>query len=731
MNCAGEPLISGFTPDSFYIPTPELVAGFSGTSFNTIATIVAWSVAEKSPDQYDLTPYLPKFDALVADGKCLIVLIDTGGRGLRTSLAQQYTNLQSIPQTSVPDWLNKYAGSLYAEDFYGGSETQLDFNNSASLARVEKFYAAIVPLLRARYTDKLVALAPCITTECEIKLSQKGFRWQSYGASAQLNFGNFLTAQGKTTARMPVIDYPNMLAAGNPRLEPLYPDLQKFREQSVANYACRLTAIIRASSVRALGYFGQIFSFTDGIYATGVIERASTCFDAIAIDYNFYNGHHVEVRPDIVAFLAAYASRLGYGSILVGLYLERFRDETTLLLNPTAYSAIEQSLRSIASNPAIAGVEIGNLTATEFNSIRNIKSMVRDLNRIRPATATATRKIAVYASVANFYLWQGDWSNDRQVLQDNLLATYTRLQANADYQVDIIGDLAMGSIDLQSYDLVVLPHITTMPDMARVNLLAYLRGGGKILTDIRLDDYLPTGALQHDSSFTQAMGIGARQAYPSGRTFTSIQGLATTLGASGNYSEQVVMAASAGFEIAYRLDGGHGEGLALQGSHSTVFGLLPLLLDSNREWANDFSISRWRACCNDRDRPTFDARADSAAQPLHQLVQIGDRIVVIGWLPTAAERRNQIAAMPAARAPRTSSSISSPICSTAAGSQPTRRQAASKMRRSGFEQPTSRALIEPRNSSPRPTRCRSALPLLSAHNGKRAARRSSASRTSG
>ena len=586
LNCAGSPVVAGFLADTFYQPPTSVLAGFKGTSFNTVSTIIAWSVTEKTPGQVDISPYIAQLDALANNGFCLIVLIDTSGRPLRTAVAAKFVDLNIIPSNTAPDWVGLYSAKPKSVDFFGNVRGSFDFNDLGSKARVDLFYEAVLPQLRARYGNKIIAVSPCVTGECEIKYGQRDFHWESYSDAAKADFTRWLTANNAPSGMLPIMNYPNQLGWGNPKPEPMYPYMQSFREDTLSKYACSLTAIIRKNSYPALGYFAQVFSFTDGIYATGAIEKTAQCFDAAALDYNFYNGYDVELKPEIPRFLTSYALRLGFKSIIVGLYAERFRNPTTGLVDPVAYKMITQSLAGIESSSGIAGVEVGNLEASEFANVTNIAGLVKAMNLV-PNTTAQTRKVAIYASLTNSYLWQGEWSDNRQIIQDNLIATYIRLRSNPSYQVDIIGDAEiarLSSAELAAYTLVVLPHISAMPKVVRTKLRAYFDGGGKLLADMRFDAYNSDGSVQLDQSFFHSIGIGASQAYPANKTFSS-ELSNRTLDKVDHYAEGFLMAPIPGFKIGYKLVNGGGEGILLQGPRSTVFGFLPLFVTGvNKAW---------------------------------------------------------------------------------------------------------------------------------------------------
>lgn len=379
--CHSQPIISSFVSDVFYQDSEKLVSSFRGTSFNTVATTLAWSVIEKQHRHVDLSMYYPQLDALTQAGYCLIVLIDTSGRAMRSDVAKILVkDITTIPLTSQPEWIGAFAPRAKAIDFFGTPSGTLDFEDAESFSLVKELYAAVLPELHHRYGSSIVAVSPCITSECEVKYSQVGFRWQSYGPLSQKAFRHQLVKWGIKPEDMPMMNYGNHLAAGNPRIQPLYPHMQTFRENSLRNYVCQLTKIIRSESLKSIGYFGETFTLGDGIFATGVIEKTAGCFDIAAIDYNFYNGHGVEFKPEIPAFMADYALSLGYSQVLVGLYMERFRDINTLKIDPRGYEILHKSLEHIHPDTRITGIEIGNLTGKEFTKLGYVTYLATEMS---------------------------------------------------------------------------------------------------------------------------------------------------------------------------------------------------------------------------------------------------------------------------------------------------------------------------------------------------------------
>ncbi|MBL8443803.1 MAG: hypothetical protein JNK52_07105 [Zoogloeaceae bacterium] len=588
--CQHGPIVSGFESDVFYHDPRTLVEGFDGSGINTVATTIAWSVVEAQHGHVDPSPYFPALDALVERGYCLILLLDSAGRAMHSDIARKYVaDLATIPESSRPGWLVEQVAELQAIDFYGGVSRSLEFENRVARDYAKVFYRGVIPALVERYGSHIVGFATCVTSECEIKYSQNGFRWESYSPLAQAAFRAYQQSLGLTPQNMPVMDFPNQLAGGLPREVEAYPVLQAFREDSLREHVCALSGVIGELGQRRIGYFGQPFAFPDGIYATGIIEKVVDCFDVAVIDYNFYNGYTVELRPEIPGFITDYALALGYAHVMVGMYAERFRDPASGTMDPRAYRVITDALGQVRPSSRILGAEVGNLTGREFSQLPDIARLVAGIRGETQPAVSGSPRVALYASIANSYLWQGEWSNERQLIQDNLLATYRALIALPGLEVVILADRHFaGEADpLAQVDVLVLPHLTTMPPGARAAIRTYIAGGGRVLADMQLDAFLPTGALQGDDSLQRQLGIAAQQAFAGAMGFRKGPQLLALPG-QRQYVAGFLLAPLPGFKVAFPAFKGNGEGVILQGPASTVFGYLPLLVEGRfADWARD------------------------------------------------------------------------------------------------------------------------------------------------
>lgn len=497
------PVLSKFAPDLDTEDVPGLLASLKGSPINVVSTTLAWRIVEPEEGRVDLAPYLPALDALAAEGYCLIVFLDSSGRGL-------INRQREVTRTpAYPGWLVDRVPQALAKDFFGGPAPQLDYFEPKHARALHRFYERTLRALRERYPDRILGVAPGIMGELEIKYYQGGFRWLSYTDAAQARFDAWRKAQGKPAAKMPVLAYGNPLSGGLPRVEPLMPDLMAFREQGVRDYACELTDLIRRAGFWAVGYFAQPLAFHDGIYATGVIERCAECFDAISIDYNFYNGYFTERRPELPAMLVDFALGLGYRNLIGGLYVERYRDPASGALDESILPVVKESIEALPRDRRILGLDIGGLLPREYPLLAKHGLTLSPAATPAGAGQGKRFKVGVLAARTNFLVWHGEWSNDRQLLVDALAGAWSALRELPDVEPHLLAEstILKDPSVLRGLDAVVLPHVTAVDDRVRAALVEYWKGGGRLVQDLRFDSFDAAGT-PRKGELDPVFGIG-------------------------------------------------------------------------------------------------------------------------------------------------------------------------------------------------------------------------------
>ena len=547
----------------------QLIDNLRAGGFNTAAFPVAWSIVEPENGRFDFNGYTNALDRLSAAGLVLIIVLDSSGREL--------IDIQrgSLLRRAIPDWLKELAPDSEAIDFMDIRGLNLDYNDTLHLAHLQDFYDQAVVFFMARYGSKIHAFVPGITHELEIKYSQYGYRWQSYTEAAQTAFGNWLQSQGKPAAKLPIIDYPNSIASGRPRQQALFPDLMRFREARAAEYACQLAAWIRQAGGRSGAYFGQSFSSHDAIYAVGVIEHVVDCFDSITVDFNYFNGYGIDPNPWVPALLVDYAHQLGYSEVAAGLYLERYYESGAADALERAWPVLQQTLRNIGRE-GVQNVEIGNLALADLSRLDQAFWAALEAD---PAQDWQARyKLGLVASKWTFYLWTGEHSYERNLLEDTLLASFRLLSEQADFDVAVLGERALLSQDLSRFDALILPHQTAVSEPAAQAIRRYYEQGGMLVQDVQYRSFEPDGTLREGWE-NDLFGIGGISWHQQPEKFLVAGRRLVLPPQSRMYFNYALLAPQPGYTLLMRRFNNPDQGLMLKGPRSLVFGFLPQLID--------------------------------------------------------------------------------------------------------------------------------------------------------
>ena len=540
------------------------------TGFNSVTLPVAWSVVEPEPGQFDLSPYYPALDRITASGLKLMIHLDASAREVLIFDGQ---DLYSSGTTGVPHWLIKQFPDASAMDSSGARAHNLDYADRQHLPDLERFYRATLAALQSRYGDRVTAVIPGLVHELELKYAQWGYRWQSYTAAAQLGFADWLSSAGQSPAPLPVVDYGNRLENYTPRVEPLFAEFMRYREQSLRDYVCHLTALIREYGYPAASYFGQTLSSHDAIYALGVIEEVVECLDEITVDYNYHDGWQLELNPYVLPVLVNYARNLGYSRVLAGLYLEWFyRSEQPF----DTYLPAAQDTLQLLNKEQTAGIEIGNVLFTELALLEQLQ--LKEYPQAVERSDAAGHRIGIVASKWTYYLWHGERSFGRNPIQDALLASYRLLHQQPDINVSVLGEAALLKQDLSSYDALLLPLQTTLSEAAAKAIRTYYEQGGKLIQDVQYRAFETDGSPRSgwENDLFGIAGISWHQQpdkfYVAGRR-------ASLPAQQRLYFNYTLLAPMPGYDLLMRRTNNLNQGLMLRGPRSLTFGFLPQLID--------------------------------------------------------------------------------------------------------------------------------------------------------
>ena len=541
--------------------------------FDTVTTTIAWSVVEPEPQQFDFSAYQRVLDRVTDSGFRLILILDSSMREL---LDQQIRETRRI---AVPDWLIERHPEAFAVDFSGQRSYNLDYADDNHRPLLARYYRRTLAWLRERYGDSVIAVAPGIMHELEIKYAQWGYRWQSHTEAAQQGFDDWLADRGLSPAPLPVIDYSNHVGQYRPREEPLFGPFMRYREAVLKEYACALTDLIREAGYTATGYFGQSHSAHDGIYALGIIEELTGCFDKVTVDYNYFDGWQVELDPHIIPLLVNYAYNLGYERVMAGLYLEKYYAPSGQFVGERLVVA-NRTLTRLERRPLV-GIEIGNVHFEELAQLG-----VLDLADFPPSQptipATARHRVGLVASKWTYYLWHGERSFGRNLLQDALLASYRLLDTAPDIEVAVLGEQALITQSLDQYEALVLPLQTAISDTALKAIRSYHANGGILVQDVQFNAFDIAGRPREGWS-NPLFGIDGISWHHESDTFV-VDGrrlqLPRQLRSPFTYA---LLAPQPGHRLLMRRFDNLESGLMLRGPRSLAFGFLPqLVADSGK-----------------------------------------------------------------------------------------------------------------------------------------------------
>ena len=545
----------------------ELLPTLKKMGFNTITAALVWREVEPRPGEFDFSRYQFALDYLRDNGFKVILILDSSGREL---LDLEY---QAMGSYAVPDWVWKQYPQALSMDFSDRTEYNLDFHDRQHVPLLERFYHKTLSYLQTHHSETIRAIVPGVMHELEIKYAQYGYRWQSYSPAARQGFATWLVQQGKAAANLPHMGYANNIESHTAAYQPLFADFMRYREQSVKHYVCRLTNIIRQYDLPAGGYFGQIFTSHDAIYALGVIEEVSDCFDHITVDYNYFDGWRVELNPYIPPLLVNYAYNLGYQHVIAGLYLEKYYHVPKRYVS--YYLNTIQETLNLLNKELPDGLEIANIRTSDLAPITPISTPKKPVHREKTKNPI---RVGIVASKWTYYLWIGEHSNKRNIIEDALIMAYRLLIQEHDFAVEILGERALLKQDLSRYDVLYLPHQTTLSNEVLALIEDYYKSGGRLAQDVQFNSYSLDGSKKVGWQ-NDLFGIAKMRWRQRDEKFI-YQGRRVMLpNQTRSYFSTVLLEAKPGYRITMPKFSRPARGLILRGPRTLALGFLPQLVD--------------------------------------------------------------------------------------------------------------------------------------------------------
>lgn len=443
------------------------------TPVNCIIIPVVWQDVEAEKGVFDFSYYDPIVNDIISKGYKLAIMLDASGR--RLPLASGHSHNSDLVH---PGWVEQDR-SLYAKDFMDYDARQLSFHSERAREYIKNFFAKTVEHYKDYPRDKLVAFAPGIQEEFELKYGQEGYRWRDFSDSALRDFRN------ETGFREPYVAGFTKVPMDQTKPWKGFAEYMSFRDKRLKDFVCDVVSPIREQGFRTLGYFGEIFAAHDGIYSTGAAGDMADCIDEAVIDYNFFDGYGQTFKVYKPAMMVNYMQNLGYSSVIAGLYVERRNRHINRYAGtePAMGGVIAQVLSIITSEGRFQGFELGGLAMGLTN---NLGTLINPLTEYAISSAPQDRKgrkIALAVSQANYDYYIGENKCSFNTAEESALRIYQILLEKTDHRVSVFSEktLRYKKDFLKGYDMVVVPYQDIMHSDLSDAVKKYIKKGGRVI----------------------------------------------------------------------------------------------------------------------------------------------------------------------------------------------------------------------------------------------------------
>jgi beta-galactosidase len=495
----------------------------------------------------------------------------------------------NMPQIAMPGWLSStLSDDIFATDIDGNAYGELDYSDAAHKPRLLRFYDRTLAFIQEVLGDRVFGLVTGINSELEIKYGQTQYRWRSYSRQASLAFDEWLAANGSEPGALPGVEFNNALSDFVPKIVPRFAEMMKFREEEIVRYITPLCDRIHAHGYKAIGYFGQFFTYHDAIYASGVVEACAEQFDIVSFDYNYYNGYEEVRNPWIVPAMVSFGRSAGYRQITLGLYVERFRNFQTNQLDVSILETLKDTLDCTDDGDDFVSIEIGGVETGDLPALRSSGLIASSGRPFEVAAALPTPepdaiRVAIVASFDTHYLWHGDFSSGRDCLSDVLTDTFRILRRSSAFAPRVVSarDLAAGRYGAADFDLLFFPHTLVMSEELIARLTVLAADGLPIAQDIGCGTFTPNGEVRELSALP-FLGLGGAEWFTQPGRFV-YDGAEIEVGEPGrSYFTYVRLAPGAGGQIWMPEVGAEGAGLIAVTGSALTFGFLPQIAGNGR-----------------------------------------------------------------------------------------------------------------------------------------------------
>ena len=491
--CVGESAINGQLPKIGYAELEDAgglethISEWKEEGISSLLIPVAWSLTEPAEGDISLKHYETALDRLQKEGFRFILILDAGGRAINATGSEGKSS-------SPAGVLRKVSPSL---DCYGqraGAEGTLSYSDEASRELLLNYVRRVVPELKARYGDAIVAFAPAVTPDLKVAYPKAEEAWFDYSENAENRFRAFLRDKYDTIEALNAacncsyvsfaqITLPtgmlsaNSIANGVLNEAAVYPDFQMFREKELEDFLKPVYRAIKAEGYATAACFNSVLTVSDGKTAAGIALKL-----AGSVDYAIAE---VTVSDTVLPAMTANCLKTaGYQKV----YLQADLNVTDAIQFKEAldYASVDESLDGVVLN--------------------------RCGDRIKCSRKThAPASFAIYVGEWNFYRSQGEAETHADYFSDSISQMYKIICFELGYSVSVVTDEAIQSGSLSKYSALILPAQFYVSDETVAAIEKFAANGGAILQDYRFGEWDMYGK-NRGSWSDETFGIGARSA---------------------------------------------------------------------------------------------------------------------------------------------------------------------------------------------------------------------------
>ncbi|MFH0831021.1 MAG: beta-galactosidase, partial [Parcubacteria group bacterium] len=459
---------------------------------NTVVTDVPWQAIEKSEGTFDFSKVDPFMQHAADRDIKLIIALDAGilfGQDPRQPSYQ-----------AAPKWLFDKYPEARSMDYDGDAYPVLSFTHTQANAAFGRFIRTAVEHFTNTFGDAVIAYSPNFNNQMETRYMQQQLKWQDYGPSARQAYAVFLRDTYKTIDALNSrwqtsfsdfaqvsLDEPRQGQAGfDPKIEPSYIDLMRFRENAIVKAISSAAETVHQAGGQVFVHFGEVITKVDAIF-TVPLELLAESADIVAVDGHHLTADGLVTDPSITGLIVSHARAHGVAVI--------FEDSVEVAAAPEFDKRrdflVQECIRWAQANGA-DGIGFANFLQ-RFDD-QGIYTFQDTLPQTLKETKTFKQKpVALYASRWLQYTTYGttDYRIDGKAYdfyQSNVQGMFKLLE-DAGIPVAVLSDVAIANGMLDQYDTLVLPYQLVVPEETYKKILAFHDRGGNLIQDVRFAEF--------------------------------------------------------------------------------------------------------------------------------------------------------------------------------------------------------------------------------------------------